>query len=250
MTFAETAKFVGGQWQVLPAEAREAYQHQANVRKEKYHAKIAEYKKSPEYDAYQKYLKEFKTKHTASRKGSLNSCLLVFRNPRVTDAEDKLFRSETQTSTSTRSSTHEYGDQSSNCIVSSAELNSFAIGHDRAEPSYRSESTSPATHSLTVLNSPRIADPSSPVSASPWSATLHQEGPFFPFGNAPEFSQVSVRPVQSLGLDSSALQRLAQIPSPTQQPTEFRPPSSLAALVRAAELARIAHEALDKTNSL
>jgi hypothetical protein len=241
LTFAETAKFVSGRWRVLPTEARETYQHQANVRKEKYYAKIAEYKKSPEYDAYQKYLKEFKTQHTASRKGSLNSCLLLFRNPRVTDAGDKLFRSETQTSTSTRSSTHEYGDQSSNSIVSSAELNSFAIGSNRAELSYRPESTSPATHSLTELKSPRIADPSSPVSASPWSATLHQERPF---------SQVSVRPVQSLGLDSSALERLAQVSSPTQQPTEFRPPSSLAALVRAAELARIAHEALNKTNSL
>jgi hypothetical protein len=80
LTFAEIAKVVGGRWQVLPAEAQETYRRQANDAKEKYHSKMIEYKKSPEYDAYQKYLEEFKTKHTPSRKGPLNSRLSVFRN--------------------------------------------------------------------------------------------------------------------------------------------------------------------------
>jgi hypothetical protein len=59
------AKVVGERWQILPIEAREAYQRQANSGKKKYDTELAEYKKSAEYDAYQKYLLEFKAKHTA-----------------------------------------------------------------------------------------------------------------------------------------------------------------------------------------
>jgi poly-D-alanine transfer protein DltD len=80
LTFTEIAKIVGERWQNSPAEARENYQRLANIEKEKYYAKMAEYKKSPEYDAYQKYLEEFKTKHAASSKGSLNSGLVLFRD--------------------------------------------------------------------------------------------------------------------------------------------------------------------------
>lgn len=76
LSFTEIAKLVGERWQVLPTEAREAYQGQANARKEKYYAELAEYKASPEYDTYQKYLEEFKAKHTAPDDGSLNSRLL------------------------------------------------------------------------------------------------------------------------------------------------------------------------------
>jgi hypothetical protein len=65
LSFTEIAKVVGERWRVLPAEAREAYQCQAKAGKEKYHAELAEYKGSPKYDAYQKYLKEFKAKHAA-----------------------------------------------------------------------------------------------------------------------------------------------------------------------------------------
>jgi len=65
MSFTEIAKLVGERWQILPVEAREVYQHQANVGKEKYYAELTEYKKSAEYNVYQEYLKKFKAKHIA-----------------------------------------------------------------------------------------------------------------------------------------------------------------------------------------
>jgi 16S rRNA U1498 N3-methylase RsmE len=63
MSFTEIAKVVGERWQVLAPEAREQCERQANVAKERYYAEMAEYKKTPEYEAYQKYLEEFKAKH-------------------------------------------------------------------------------------------------------------------------------------------------------------------------------------------
>jgi hypothetical protein len=66
-----------------PAEAQELYQRQANAAKEKYYRELAEYKKSPEYDAYQKYLEEFKAERSRQYNGS--SCsrfLLVFAHMR------------------------------------------------------------------------------------------------------------------------------------------------------------------------
>ena len=60
---------MGERWQILPADSREACERQANSAKEKYYAELAEYKKTPEYEAYQKYLEEFKAKHAAPPKG-------------------------------------------------------------------------------------------------------------------------------------------------------------------------------------
>jgi hypothetical protein len=53
----------------LPAESREICERQANAAKEKYYAELAEYKKTPQYETYQKYLEEFKVKHAAPTKG-------------------------------------------------------------------------------------------------------------------------------------------------------------------------------------
>jgi hypothetical protein len=58
-------------WHVLPAGAREAYERQANATKEKYYAELAEYKKTPQYEAYQRYLEDFKAKHAPPSKGKL-----------------------------------------------------------------------------------------------------------------------------------------------------------------------------------
>ena len=71
LSFTEIAKVVGERWQVLPADAREACERQANTAKEKYYSELSEYKKTPEFDAYQKYLEEFKAKHAAPQKGKL-----------------------------------------------------------------------------------------------------------------------------------------------------------------------------------
>jgi hypothetical protein len=77
ISFTEIAKVVGERWQALPAEAREAYQRQANAGKEKYLAELAEYKGSPKYSAYQKYLKDFKAKQITPYDCSLCSRLLL-----------------------------------------------------------------------------------------------------------------------------------------------------------------------------
>jgi hypothetical protein len=76
LSFTEIAKIVGEKWQVSSAEAREPYQRQANAGKEKYHAELAEYKKYPEYDAYQKYLEEFKAESITQYNGSSYSRFL------------------------------------------------------------------------------------------------------------------------------------------------------------------------------
>jgi hypothetical protein len=63
LTFTEIAKVVGERWQVLPPEEREVCERQASAAKEKYYSELAEYKKTPQYEAYQKYLGEFRAKH-------------------------------------------------------------------------------------------------------------------------------------------------------------------------------------------
>lgn len=77
LSFTEIAKVVGERWQVLPAENRETCERQANSAKEKYYAELAEYKKTPHYDAYQKYLEEFKAKHASTQKGKISRLLEV-----------------------------------------------------------------------------------------------------------------------------------------------------------------------------
>jgi len=69
LSFTEIAKAVGERWQVLPVDAREAYERQANAAKEKYDAQLVEYKKTPQYHIYQKYLGEFHAKQAATSKG-------------------------------------------------------------------------------------------------------------------------------------------------------------------------------------
>ena len=69
LSFIETAKVVGERWQVLSVDVREGCERQANVAKEKYYAGLAKYKKTPQYQAYQDYLADFKAKHGAPQKG-------------------------------------------------------------------------------------------------------------------------------------------------------------------------------------
>jgi hypothetical protein len=76
LTFTEIAKVVGERWQVLPAAEREACERQANTAKERYYAELAEYKKTSQYESYQKYLEDFRQKHAAPLKGA--SYLLTF----------------------------------------------------------------------------------------------------------------------------------------------------------------------------
>ncbi|KAF9730436.1 hypothetical protein PMIN06_001289 [Paraphaeosphaeria minitans] len=174
LSFTEIAKIVGERWQVLPADSRDACERQANSAKEKYYAELADYKKTPEYEFYQKYLEEFKAKHAAPPK----------------EAEGKRSKMEADTTTSTWSNHHEHTERIIVRRISSAQLDQYA-GQNRTEasppialsrlpsgPSRPSKSTSPAIHNRSGFNSPRMPEHYSSLSASPRSATLNKEGSF------------------------------------------------------------------------
>ena len=195
LSFTEIAKVVGERWQVLPADAREACERKANTAKEKYYAELSEYKKMPRYDTYQKYLEDFKAKHTAPPKGKLLSLNSSELNVTIVGAEGKRSKLDTDTSTSTSgtwSRSDEQVDQRSNRRVSSAQPDAFAFGQQAETgpltgpirlPSghfYPSTSTltPPTAHSTSALNSPRMGDHYFATSGSPRPATLHKENTF------------------------------------------------------------------------
>ncbi|KAF2440972.1 hypothetical protein P171DRAFT_488550 [Karstenula rhodostoma CBS 690.94] len=174
LTFTEIAKIVGERWQVLPADSRDACERQANSAKEKYYAELAEYKKTPEYEFYQKYLEDFKAKHAAPPK----------------EAEGKRSKMEADTTTSSWSNNHEHTERRMVRRISSAQSDHYAsqnrteasppMGPSRlpSGPSRPSKSTSPAIHNRSGFNSPRIPEHYSPLSASPRSASLNKENSF------------------------------------------------------------------------
>ncbi|KAH7077273.1 hypothetical protein FB567DRAFT_552804 [Paraphoma chrysanthemicola] len=180
LSFTEIAKVVGERWQILPAEEREACERQANGAKEKYYAELAEYKKTPQYEAYQKYLEEFKAKHAVPTKGAYHHFSPLPYNE-LNWSEGKRSKLETETSTSTRSSSHDQHERAANRRLSSVDHHAIGqqlsdvsppIGPARlpAAPAFPPKATSPATQSMSTFNSPRTADPYSPISASPRSA--------------------------------------------------------------------------------
>lgn len=243
LSFTEIAKVVGERWQVLSADAREACERQANTAKEKFYTELAEYKKTPQYELYQRYLEEFKAKHAAPQK------------------EGKRSRLETENNTSA-SSSHEHPERVSNRRVSAGLLDSLPLGHQRSGSSpplsysrpsqpYPSKSTSPATYSLSGVNSPRLADHYSPMSASPRSATLHRDTSFefqpsVGSGSLPDLSQRQSDPGptishplyghshQSTSTTPPSLGYGSQYHSPVELPSRrsFREMSMLPALTR------------------
>ncbi|KAI9848753.1 MAG: hypothetical protein M1837_006840 [Sclerophora amabilis] len=64
LSFTDIAKKVGEKWQMCYAEEKEPYELQAAAAKEKYHAEMAEYKKTENYRKYAQYLAEFKAKNS------------------------------------------------------------------------------------------------------------------------------------------------------------------------------------------
>jgi hypothetical protein len=190
LSFTEIAKVVGERWQVLPAEEREACERQANSAKEKYYAGLAEYKKTPQYEAYQKYLEEFKAKHNTPSKGLSIQGLQAFSNRVVTAPEGKRSKLETETSASTRASSHEQHERTANRRLSAAVTDSLAgqyiqgnissngPAHLPAGASHPSKPTSPASHPLSGFNSPRSGELYSPVSASSHSNAVFRDATF------------------------------------------------------------------------
>jgi hypothetical protein len=106
----------------------------------------------------------------------------------VTGVDGKRSKLETETSTSTRSSSHEQGDRGPNRRISTADSDLFSATNPRSDASppaglakvssYPSKPSSPASHSLSGINSPRVTDRYSPISVSPRSATLQKESSF------------------------------------------------------------------------
>lgn len=174
LSFTEIAKVVGEKWQVLPAEEREGCERQANGAKEKYYAELAEYKKTPQYEAYQKYLEDFKAKHSVPTKG-------------------KRSKLDTETSTSTLADSNEQNDQAANRRSSFTQPDSNTLAQQKSDPNqppgpsrlpagptYTSKPTSPTNRSLSGFNSPRSGEQFSPISASPRSAVIGRDGIFEP----------------------------------------------------------------------
>lgn len=199
LSFTEIAKVVGERWQVLATDAREACERQAHTAKEKYYAALAEYKKTPQYAAYQKYLDEFKAKHTISQKGS----------------EGKRSKMEVETGLPNRRSSHEQNDQGPNRRLSTHyETNPMASYRAESSPPlsstrvasnpYLGKSTSPATHSLSELNSPRIPEHYSPLSASPHSGTQVRENTFDNHSRTFPHEAIEAHTDPSLSLPSSS----------------------------------------------
>jgi len=173
LSFTEIAKVVGERWQVLPSPEREACERQANTAKERYYAELADYKKTPQYDAYQKYLEDFKAKHAAPTKG-------------------KRSRLETEPSASTRSNSHDQLERSASRRFS-GHVDSTPSSYHRSDNSpplgsgrpltgmgLPPKPTSPTPTSISGLNSPRASGYYSPIAASPRSATIPKEPLFDP----------------------------------------------------------------------
>lgn len=215
LSFTEIAKVVGERWQILPAEAREACERQANAAKEKYYAELAEYKKTAQYDAYQKYLEEFKIKHAAPAKG-------------------KRSKLETEASTSTtRSSSHDHAERAAALRrVSSTQSDPLMATHPLdasppvvparipSAPTNSSKSASPAAHSRPGFGSPHTGEQYSPLSASPRSASIHKESFFdaYPSAVAREARGQS---------DASSQYPSSAYGSAQHQPPSTTPPASM-----------------------
>jgi hypothetical protein len=192
LSFTEIAKVVGEKWQVLPAEEREGCERQANGAKEKYYAELAEYKKTPNYEAYQKYLEDFKAKHSVPTKGLFTTSNLPRRSV-LTCAEGKRSKLESEPSTSARGRSYEQNDQATNRRLSTIQSDAQTTVQQKSDPAqpvgpsrlpagpvYSSNSTSPANRSLSGFNSPRSGEQFSPTSASPRINGLQRDGAFDP----------------------------------------------------------------------
>jgi hypothetical protein len=168
---------------VLPSEEREACERQANSAKEKYYAELSDYKKTPQYDTYQKYLEDFRAKHVVPTKGQSYHYLFSLAT-KLTETEGKRSKIEAVTYPSSRSNSHEQHDRGANIRFGSMQPEPTSGSRKSSEasptigtayppsgvPSFPSKPTSPATLPLSSLHSPRAGDHYSPISASPRSA--------------------------------------------------------------------------------
>jgi len=104
----------------------------------------------------------------------------------ILGSEGKRSKLEVETSNSNRSTSRDHGDSLAHRRLSSTLPETHQMSQHRAESSpplssriastpYPGKSASPATHSLSGFNSPRLLDHYSPISASPRSRILPRE---------------------------------------------------------------------------
>ena len=164
---------------MLPGEEREACERQANSAKEKYYAELADYKKTPQYDIYQKYLEDFKAKHAVPTKGQ-SPPLTSHSRTKLTGSEGKRSKLEPELSNSTQGSSRDQYERAVNRRLSSVQPDNSATDHVASEPSppvgparlpvgpsFPSNPTSPASYPRSGVSSPRTVDRYSPMSTSP-----------------------------------------------------------------------------------
>lgn len=78
LSFTELAKTVGERWQALVPDDKAIYESKSQAMKDTFYAQLADYKKTPEYAEYQRYLAEFKQKHEGAA-GGQSSSLQAFK---------------------------------------------------------------------------------------------------------------------------------------------------------------------------
>lgn len=68
LSFAELAKIVGDQWKNLSHNEKQAYERMAMRAKDEYLASLEQYRQTPQYNRYQEYLNDFKSKQDAANR--------------------------------------------------------------------------------------------------------------------------------------------------------------------------------------
>ena len=159
---------------MLASKTRDIFERQAQTAKEKYYAELAEYKKTSQYAMYQEYLVDFKAKHATPRTGTI--CSDRFSIDCSCAAEGKRTKLEPQTSTSTRSSSHDNFDRESGSRSAHSVPESYAFGSTKSEasPVIAGASGSPSSarpaYSLSSATSPTAyANVQSPLTGTPYS---------------------------------------------------------------------------------
>lgn len=167
LSFTEIAKRVGERWQVVDPEIRESCERQANAAKEQYYRELAVYKKTRQYESYQKYLEDFKSKHgVGSQKEGKRS--RVEAEAGTTSMADHTARNSERRISSV---------QGDHCPTSHRHEASPPPPSGRlpSAPLYPSKDTSPAVYTMSSMTSPRTLEPYSSRAVSPRSALLQRE---------------------------------------------------------------------------
>lgn len=144
--------------------------------------------------------------------------------------EGKRSKLETETSTSTRSSSHDQPDRASGRRISSAQADAVPgrPGSESSPPAgvarhpsgpLLSKSTSPVAHPLSGFHSPGMGDHYSPIGASPRLVTLQKEGSY-------EGSPSAVARESRGASDASSRYSPIAYGHPPPQPSSTMPPAA------------------------